>query len=114
MVKKNKRPVYLNLFKIHLPIGGFVSIIHRVTGVVLVPALALSLYFLELSLEGERQFNDLSVWLGGATGRISVGIIVWLFAQHLFSGLRHLLLDLDIGVEKSQARVTASLGLRVS
>ena len=30
---KDKRPVFLNLFQIHLPVTALVSILHRVSGV---------------------------------------------------------------------------------
>lgn len=114
MGRKNERPVYLNLLKIHLPIGGFVSIIHRVTGVLLVPALPASLYFLELSLQNEAQFNQIRDWFGSAPGRVSIGIVGGIFAQHFFSGIRHLLLDVDVGVQKAPARVSAWLCLGLS
>jgi succinate dehydrogenase / fumarate reductase cytochrome b subunit len=107
MHKKNKRPVYLNLFKIRLPISGFVSIVHRVTGVMLVLFLPLSLYFLDVSLKGEEQFAQIRDWFSGVSGRISLGIVVWLFAQHFFSGFRHLLLDIDIGVDKATAHASS-------
>lgn len=114
MQKKNKRPVYLNLFKIRLPIGGFVSIVHRVTGVVLVLFLPLSLYFLEVSLQGEEQFVQIRGWFTGVFGRVSLGIFVWLFAQHFFSGFRHLLLDIDIGVDKATAQASSWLTFGLS
>jgi succinate dehydrogenase / fumarate reductase cytochrome b subunit len=37
-------------------------------------------------------------------GRIAVLVLVWLLAQHFWSGIRHLLLDLDIGIELAAAR----------
>ena len=46
----NQRPVYLNLLRIHLPVGGVVSILHRVTGVLLALLLPYSLWFLQQSL----------------------------------------------------------------
>ena len=116
MQKKNKRPVYLNLFQIRLPINGFVSIVHRVTGVSLVLFLPLSLYFLDLSLQSETQFTQIRGWFAGTAGRISLGIAVWIFAQHLFSGIRHVLMDMDIGVEKtvSQASSWTTFGLSLA
>lgn len=114
MTKKNQRPVYLNLFKIRLPVGGVVSIAHRVTGVLLVLALPLGLYFLEISLRDEARFNEIRAWLGSTPGRVGIGIVAWLFAQHFFSGLRHLLLDVDVGVHKAQARASAWLCFALS
>jgi succinate dehydrogenase / fumarate reductase cytochrome b subunit len=104
-----KRPVYLNLFKIHLPIGGVVSIVHRVTGVVLVLILPIGVYMLQSSLNSPAGFERAAGILSSVPGRIALLLAVWLFAQHFFSGLRHLLMDIDVGVEKVAARRSAWL-----
>jgi succinate dehydrogenase / fumarate reductase, cytochrome b subunit len=104
-----KRPVYLNLFRIRLPVGGVASIIHRITGVFLVLLLPAAVYLLALSLESLAGFHKAISLLASVPGRIVVLVSVWLFAQHFFSGIRHLLLDIDIGVEKGAARIGAWL-----
>ncbi|MCH6583823.1 MAG: succinate dehydrogenase, cytochrome b556 subunit [Gammaproteobacteria bacterium] len=104
-----KRPVYLNLLKIRLPIGGVASIAHRITGVLLVLLLPVAIYLLALSLESLAGFHKVVSFLTSVSGRIIVLVSVWLFAQHFFSGIRHLLLDINIGVEKDTARVGAWL-----
>lgn len=104
-----KRPVYLNLLKIRLPIGGVASIAHRITGVLLVLLLPIAIYLLALSLESLAGFHKVVSFLTSVSGRIIVLVSVWLFAQHFFSGIRHLLLDINIGVEKDTARVGAWL-----
>lgn len=104
-----KRPVYLNLFKIRLPIGGMVSIVHRLTGVLLLLLLPAAIYLLALSLESLAGFHKTVSFLTSVPGRIIVLLSAWLFAQHFFSGIRHLLLDVDIGVEKDIARAGAWL-----
>ncbi len=104
-----KRPVYLNLFKIRLPIGGVASIAHRITGALLVLLLPVAIYLLALSLESLAGFHKAVSFLTSAPGRVIVLLSVWLFAQHFFSGIRHLLLDIDIGAEKDTARVGAWL-----
>ncbi|TDJ73085.1 MAG: succinate dehydrogenase, cytochrome b556 subunit [Proteobacteria bacterium] len=104
-----KRPVYLNLLKIRLPIGGVASIAHRITGVLLVLLLPVAIYLLALSVESLAGFHKVVSFLTSVSGRIIVLLSVWLFAQHFFSGIRHLLLDINIGVEKDTARVGAWL-----
>ncbi|MFQ5994186.1 MAG: succinate dehydrogenase, cytochrome b556 subunit [Acidiferrobacterales bacterium] len=104
-----KRPVYLNLFKIRLPIGGMVSITHRVTGVILVLFLPFLVYFLQLSLQSATGFERTVATLSSSFGKFAVLVIVWISAQHLFSGIRHLLLDIHVAVDRDAARRTAWL-----
>ncbi len=107
MGKSRPRPVFLNLFVIRLPISGIVSIIHRVTGVALVLLLPAAIYTFQLSLEGSTQFERIQTWFGSWEGRTALVLLVAVFIQHLFSGLRHLALDIDWGVEKKTALLTA-------
>lgn len=108
------RPVDLNLFKLHLPVMGWVSILHRVTGVALFIGLPLMLYQLQQSLVSAAGFAEtlrqLNTWWGG--------FIVWALlvslAFHIFSGIRHLALDVHVGVEKYAARRSAMLVLVAS
>ncbi|MDH5648231.1 MAG: succinate dehydrogenase, cytochrome b556 subunit [Gammaproteobacteria bacterium] len=113
-MKNNNRPVYLNLFKISLPIGGIVSILHRVTGVLLVLALPWTIYLLQLSLAGEEQFLQVSQHFSGSWIKIGLLLVLAIYAQHLVSGIRHLLLDLDIGVSRINARRSAWLSFVVT
>lgn len=104
MGKKNKRPVYLNLLKIRLPVTGVVSIVHRATGVLLVLLLPGALYLLQRSLQDPDAFARIARSAATLPGRLVWLLIVWVFAQHFFSGVRHLLLDVDIGIERTKAR----------
>jgi len=107
MGKSRPRPVFLNLFVIRLPISGIVSIIHRVTGVALVLLLPAAIYTFQLSLQGSTQFERIQTWFGSWEGRSALVLLAAIFIQHLFSGLRHLALDIDWGVEKKTALLTA-------
>jgi succinate dehydrogenase / fumarate reductase cytochrome b subunit len=104
MAQKNKRPIYLNLFKIRLPVTGIVSILHRVTGVLLVLAIPLALFLLDRSLRDAEVFATCKTWLTSLCGQVVVWFLLALFIQHCCSGLRHLLLDIDVGVERNAAR----------
>jgi succinate dehydrogenase cytochrome b subunit len=109
-----KRPVYLNLFLIRLPIGGVVSIVHRITGAVLVLLAPLFLWVLQASLSSPAQFAEVRALLGSGLGRVAVWLALWVLIQHLYSGIRHLLIDVDIGVERLAARRSAWLTLVAS
>lgn len=101
------RPVFLNLFKIRQPIGAIASIVHRVSGVLLVLGLAPALYALERALATPEGYAEIAAWFRTGAGRIVLLDAVWLFAQHLLSGIRALLLDLDIGAALRPARAMA-------
>ncbi len=109
MAQNGSRPVFLNLFRIRLPIGGIVSILHRVTGVLLVLSIPLLLYLLQQSLADAATFAALTATLRPPGAKLLTLLAVALLAQHFFSGLRHLLLDLDIGTGKAAARRLAWL-----
>jgi succinate dehydrogenase / fumarate reductase cytochrome b subunit len=108
MQNNKNRPVYLNLFAIHLPITGLISVLHRVTGVLWVLLLPLSLALFQRSLENEAGYAQVRTLLSGTPARLVLLVVLWLFVQHLFSGLRHLFLDLDIGVSLKSARSSAA------
>ena len=111
---KNNRPIYLNLLQIRLPIGGVVSILHRLTGVALIAALPLGVYWLQLSLRDETGFRRAMDLAASWPLRLAMLFLFWLLLQHLISGLRHLLLDLDIGITKRASRRSAWASLVVS
>ncbi|HEX9626143.1 MAG TPA: succinate dehydrogenase, cytochrome b556 subunit [Acidiferrobacterales bacterium] len=113
MDKNKKRPVYLNLVAIRLPIGGMVSILHRVSGVLLVFALPVSLYALQTALSGADGYARVVDAFASWPARLALLLTLWMLAHHFFAGLRHLLFDLDIGIGRLPARFLA-LGVLVA
>ena len=105
------RPVYLNLLKIRLPLTGMVSFAHRITGVLLFLALPFAAYLLDLSIESEQSFAKAQEILNQPLMLVVQILLLWSIAHHFFAGIRFLLIDADIGVEKSQARLGAWLVL---
>ncbi|MDH3309593.1 MAG: succinate dehydrogenase, cytochrome b556 subunit [Gammaproteobacteria bacterium] len=114
MANKKKRPVYLNLVKIRLPVGGVLSILHRITGAILVLLLPFALYIFDRSLQDPSAFAEIASRFSSLEGRMVILIMVWAFAQHFMSGIRHLLLDVGIGDSKSSARRNAWLAFAAS
>lgn len=103
----DKRPVYLNLLKIRLPLPGIVSFAHRITGVLLFLALPFAVYLLDLSVESEESFIQVQQILQQPSMLIVQLLLLWSITHHFFSGIRFLLIDAEIGVEKSSARLGA-------
>jgi succinate dehydrogenase / fumarate reductase cytochrome b subunit len=103
-VKPIARPVYLNLFRIHLPLAGWVSILHRVSGALLFLALPSGVWALSVSLSGEAGFQRMADCAAHPLTRLLLLLLIWAFAHHLFAGLRHLALDMHRGVDLRRAR----------
>ncbi len=102
-----KKPVFLNLLQIRLPIAGIMSIIHRASGILMVLLIPLSIYLLELSLSDERGFTTVDGLLQSTLVGFSLFLLLWMLLHHLFSGIRYLLIDVEIGVDRPAYRYTA-------
>lgn len=109
-MKPIARPVYLNLFRIYLPLAGWVSILHRVTGVLLFAALPLGVWALSRSLSGESGFQQVTDWIVHPPAKLMLLLLVWASALHFFAGLRHLALDVHWGLQRArQSSITVML-----
>lgn len=106
-MKPVARPVYLNLLRIHLPLTGWVSILHRVSGVLLFVALPLGVWALSVSLSDEAGFRRMADMVAHPLARLILLGLIWAFAHHAFAGLRHLTLDVHWGVDIRTARLSS-------
>jgi succinate dehydrogenase / fumarate reductase cytochrome b subunit len=111
MDNNKKRPVYLNLILIRLPVAGVVSILHRVSGVALVLVLPLAMLAMQRSLQSAADYQAVVDWLSWLPVRVLLLLLVATFAHHFLAGIRHLLLDVDVGITLGQARLSAWLVL---
>lgn len=109
-----ERPKYLNLFEIRLPLPGWVSILHRISGVGLFLALPGLIWLLDLSLASPESFDAFKGIVAHPSVRLILLGLLWAFLHHFCMGIRILLLDAHIGVEKAQARSSAMAVLVVS
>jgi len=107
----DNRPVYLNLIKIRLPLTGMVSFAHRISGVLLFLFLPFSVYLLDLSVQSAESFAAVKQLLDQPVMLAVQLLVIWSIAHHFFAGIRFLLIDAEIGVEKSQARIGSWLVL---
>jgi succinate dehydrogenase / fumarate reductase cytochrome b subunit len=103
-VKSPARPVYLDLFRIHLPLAGWVSILHRVSGALLFAVLPFAVWVLSASLADEAGFQRMTDWVVHPLSKLFLLLVLWAFAQHWLAGLRHLALDVHWGVDLHRAR----------
>lgn len=109
MISSAKRPKYLNLVKIHLPIPGIVSFAHRVSGVLMFLAIPFFTYLLHLSVSSESGFNIAWSILSYPLIKLLLLLLAWSIFHHLYAGIRYLLIDADIGVDLPAARLSAKL-----
>lgn len=108
----HQRPKHLNLFKINQPLPAIVSILHRISGVLLFfPGIPLLLCGLQQLLESPQGFEVLLQYLQSPAYKILLLLPVWFFLHHLCAGIRHLMLDLHLGVSLAQARTGSKLVL---
>ena len=87
------------------------SIMHRFTGVGLAVALCMLVYWLASAAAGEGEYQRAVTLLSSWPARVL--LLAWLaaFCFHLVNGIRHLLWDAGIGLEKLQARRSARVVL---
>ena len=113
--KKNRqRPKFLNLLQIRLPVTAVASILHRVSGVILLMVLPVVIYGLDLSLQGREGFEQVISMIQSPVGQLVFVLISTSIFYHLIAGIRFLLLDVDIGYSLAAARWTARIVIIIS
>ena len=104
------RPVYLDLLAIRQPLPAIVSILHRISGVLMFAAgIPLLLWYVQRSLASPDAFRSATAPLATPIGKLAVLVLAWSFLHHLLAGLRHLALDLHVGTDLAPARSSAAL-----
>ena len=111
-----KRPKYLNLAEIGLclPVAGYVSILHRVSGGALFLLLAFLIYLLQLSLGTPQDFDTFRSVVGNPLVKIVLIGLLWSYLHHICMGIRIVLIDFHVGVELAAARATSWAVLIIS
>jgi len=109
MAVSDNRPFFLNLIKIRLPVTGFVSIFHRISGLLMFLAIPFLIYLFDISLQGQSGFSQAVEILQYPLIQLISLILLWSIVHHLIAGIRFLLTDFDIGLEKHQATLFAWL-----
>jgi succinate dehydrogenase / fumarate reductase cytochrome b subunit len=109
------RPVYLNLFAIRQPLPAIVSIVHRATGALLFLAgIPLLLWFVQRSLGSQAAFDAAMQPFTTLFGKLVILVLAWSYLYHLLAGIRHLALDLRLGIALAPARSSAAAVLVLS
>ena len=104
------RPVFLDLTKIHLPLNAFVSIMHRISGVIMVLSLPLYAFFLFMLkrpvwIEWLHHFVS-SVWFLMLVYLQALAVV-----YHALAGLRHMFHDFSSAHDLRSSKISAALVL---
>jgi succinate dehydrogenase / fumarate reductase, cytochrome b subunit len=102
-----KRPLFLNLAQIAMPVGAIASICHRISGVLLAAGVPAALYLLGRSLDGEVGFDQVAGVLRQPWAKGLLVALAWALAHHALAGVRHLLTDINVGSTLGTARRSA-------
>lgn len=108
---KKKRPVNIEyttiLTTIKWPAAAIASILHRISGVVMIFAIGILLWAFSLSLSSAQGFEQVQSYFEGVFFKFIIIGIISALTYHLLAGLRHLLMDLGHFEEKISGRVSA-------
>jgi len=104
---KKQRPVNLDLTTIKMHPAANASILHRISGVIMVFAIGILLWALSLSLSSAEDFSQLQATLDGFFFKFILLGILSALIYHLLGGIRHLLMDLGHFEELASGNMTA-------
>ncbi len=104
---KKPRPVFMNLLQIRMPVVAVLSFAHRVSGVMMCVLIPFLIYLLDLSLRNAQGYAQVLEILRHPVIKFMAVLVVWGLSHHMLAGIRFLLIDADIGVERDSARRSA-------
>ena len=116
---QKRRPQYSNihvtqLMHYRLPLAGVVSILHRISGALMFLLLPFVLYLLEQSISSEAAFWSMKSFLGHPVAKLVILALSWAYLHHFAAGIRHLFMDMHLGLSKDGSRHSAASVLAIS
>lgn len=117
-VNKNRRQFGVMSFaqavQYRLPLAGVVSILHRASGALMFFLLPFILYLLDKSLTSEISFEYLRGFASNWFVKLVILALAWAYLHHFCAGIRHLFMDLHMGLDKDSGRKSAIAVFAVS
>ena len=124
--QQQQRPVYRNIhvtqiLRYRLPPAGIVSILHRVSGVLMFVLLPFVIWLFDVSLSSEVSYERFTstfvagLWIfpGGFMKLVALALI-WACLHHFIAGVRHLWMDMTHSVSLAQGHISALVTLASS
>lgn len=113
--------VFRDLTTYRLPLAGWVSILHRVSGALMFLLLPFIIWLFDKSVSSEISFGQFSaafsvgLWIFPAWFvKLVVLALIWAYLLHIFAGVRHLYLDVTHRMTKPFGRHSAATVLVLS
>ena len=101
-----ERPVNISPMS-YLPVTAVASITHRITGVAVFAGTAYLIWLLDLALRSEAGFARAQGIVATVPGKLALWVTLAALAYHFIAGVRHLLLDFQVGDSLAGARRSA-------
>jgi len=122
-----KRPEFRNINALsdlptyRLPAAGWVSILHRISGLLMFLLMPLIIWMFDNSISSEISFAKFSaafnIGLGFVPGwfiKLVALALIWGYLHHFIAGLRHLYMDVCHAVSKEFGKSSAIVTLALS
>ena len=121
-----ERPVFRNIHvsqivAYRLPPAGIVSILHRVSGVVMFLLMPFIIWMFDASVTSEISYSQFRAAFAAGVGflpgwflKLVVLGLIWAYLHHLIAGLRHLWMDATHAVTKEFGHLSAIATLALS
>ncbi len=115
-MNKQNRPVYLNLpfLASRMSVTAKVSILHRVSGVLMFLAIPFVLSLFHKSLTNPEFYASCYAFGSLVIMKLIYIVLIWAIMHHMCAGVRFLFLDRHSGIERTTAQKTARIVLVVS
>lgn len=108
------RPININPLSIRLPLPAWVSIAHRLSGILVFLLIPCLLWALQLSLVSPEGMAQLKDHLLHPAYKVLLWLLIAGLLFHLFAGIRHLLMDINVGDSKQGGRLGSLIVIAVT
>jgi succinate dehydrogenase / fumarate reductase cytochrome b subunit len=128
-----KRPEFRNIHALsdlpsyRLPAAGVVSILHRISGVLMFLLMPFIIWMFDVSVSSEISFAKFKAAFSGGLGfvpgwffKLVALALIWAYLHHFCAGLRHLWMDVshkavskEFGKSSAVTTLAVSIGLTV-
>ena len=102
------------IIRYRLPASGMVSILHRISGALMFLLLPFILFLFDKSITSELSFEFFKGYVSHPLVKLAILAVCWGYLHHFCAGIRHLVMDMHIGLKKDEAVKSAKLVLIIS